>query len=131
MARRWRMEAVQQRTSLEVQKSHKKGPIIHFFVIWGTINVISLIIIRYLGDDRCYQPHYLHHYSQWLSCLVGKVWGWIRCNGIGLGLTSKVSPTKHQDNDNLIHDNDGDHCNRGNHVYNIESKKSYIVKCWL
>ena len=45
------MEAVQQRTSLEVQKSHKKGPIIHFFVIWVTIDVISLIIFIIILSD--------------------------------------------------------------------------------
>ena len=39
------MEAVQQRTSLEVQKSHKNGPMIHFFVIWYEINISIIIII--------------------------------------------------------------------------------------
>ena len=39
------MEAVQQRTSLEVQKSHKNGPMIHFFVIWYEINIIIISII--------------------------------------------------------------------------------------
>ena len=37
IARRCSMEAVQQRTSLEVQKSQRNGPIIHFFVIWEYI----------------------------------------------------------------------------------------------
>ena len=35
MARRWRMEAVQQNTSLEVQMSHSSGPRIHEALIYN------------------------------------------------------------------------------------------------
>ena len=64
MASRWRMDAVQQRTSLEVQKSHRNGPIIHFLVIW--VRILSQTWPSLFNDrDVIFHHHHHHPYQPW------------------------------------------------------------------